>query len=389
MQLAKGYIVRAPDTFSMSSTSIFTGIFTGVPNNGTITTPMVKTATADLNLIGNPYPSAIKADLLLSDPANVASLDATIYLWTHNSPINANVYTQNDYAVYNFMGGVGTGAAAINGGINMSIPNGNIAAGEGFFIHALASGTATFTNSMRLLSNNNQFFRHNENANPSEDGKHRLWLDVTNDQGAYKQTLVGYADGATYEIDRGYDGIFVDGGNVVGLYSLIGTGTFSIQGRPTPFDVEDEVPLGFKSNLEGTFVITLSQFDGLFQDQEIYLEDRYTGIIHNIKESNYSFTTTIGTFEDRFVLRYSSGALGNPHFSLSNLIIYKDNDWIINSGTTEMKAVKVFDIRGRLLFENDNVMDSETRFNIGSTNQVLLVQVTSVDGLVLTKKVVN
>lgn len=388
MQPAKGYIVRAPDSWTTTPTP-FLGVFTGVPNNGTITTPIVKTATADLNLIGNPYPSAIDADLLLSDPANVGVLDGTIYLWTHNSPINANVYTQNDYASYNFVGGVGT--IAINPGVNTSIPNGNIASGEGFFIHALAGGNATFRNSMRLLSNNNQFFRQHQNATPAQDGKHRLWLEVANDQGAYKQTLVGYVDGATYDIDRGFDGLYADGGNVVGFYSLIGADTFTIQGRPTPFDDQDQVPLGFKSTLAGAFTITLAQFDGLFEnpDQVVYLEDRVTNIIHNLKESNYAFTTGIGTFNDRFVLRFNSGALSNPDFNLSNLIIYKDNDWIINSGAVEMKAVKVFDIRGRLLFRNDSVMANETRFNVGTTNEVLLVQVTSADGLTLTRKVIN
>src|SRR5690606_16911508 len=66
MQPAKGYIVRAPDSFTTSPMAC-QGIFTGVPNNGTISRPMVKTASADLNLLGNPYPSAISADLLLSD----------------------------------------------------------------------------------------------------------------------------------------------------------------------------------------------------------------------------------------------------------------------------------------------------------------------------------
>ena len=387
MQPAKGYIVRAPDSFTTVAAP-FAGVFTGVPNNGIITTPMVKTATADLNLLGNPYPSAISADLMFSDPANAGVLDATIYLWTHNSPINANVYTQNDYAVYNYLGGVGT-IAAPNVGVNNNIPTGNIAAGEGFFIHALANGSATFNNGMRLLSNNNQFFRPGENATPVQDGKHRLWLEVTNSQGAYKQTLVGYADGATYNIDRGFDGTFVDGGNVVGLYSLIGTDKFSIQGRPTPFDVQDQVPMGFKSTLDGVFTITLAQFDGLFDNQEVYLEDRNTEIIHNLKESSYTFTTGIGAFDERFVLRFTGGALSNPRFDLANVVIYKDNDWIINTGTIEMQSVKVFDIRGRLLYSNNNVLAHEARFNVGTTNQVLLVQVTSVDGLTVTKKVVN
>jgi hypothetical protein len=390
MALAKGYIVRAPDIapFNLVIPAVFNASFSGVPNNGTITTPMVKTALGDLNLLGNPYPSAIKADLLFSDAANTGILDATIYLWTHNSPLNANVYTQNDYAIYNYLGGVGT-APAINPGVNNNIPNGNIAAGEGFFIHALASGNATFKNSMRLLSSNNQFFRHNENATPEQIDKHRLWLEVTNDQGAYKQTLVGYADGATYEADRGYDGVFVDGGNVVGLYSLIATDKFSIQGRPMPFDNQDQVPLGFSSTIGGAFTISLAQFDGLFANQVVYLEDRAMGIIHNLKESSYAFTSAIGTFDDRFLLRFTSGSLSNPHFGLSDLVIYKEADWIINSGAVDMQSVRVFDIRGRLLFENKAVSSNATRFNVGTTNEVLLVQVTSVDGLTVTKKVVN
>jgi hypothetical protein len=384
---AKGYIIRAPDIapFDLITPQIFNAAFTGVPNNGTLTTAMVKNALGDLNLIGNPYPSAIDADLLLSDADNLTTLDATIYLWTHNSPINANVYTQNDYAVYNLMGGVGT-KAATNGGVNISIPNGNIAAGEGFFIHALQSGSATFKNSMRLLSNNDQFFRNQQSLND----KHRLWLDVSNDQGAYKQTLIGYAEEATYGKDRGFDGTFVDGGNVVGLYSLIGNEKYSIQGRPMPFDDQDQVPLGFSSTIGGAFTIKLSQFDGLFADQNVYLEDKQFSIIHNLKETNYVFTAAPGVLEDRFVLRYNPSALSNPDFDIHDLVIFKENmDWTINSGTTDMESVSIFDVRGRLLLTKKAIQAHIFSFNVGATNEVLLVQITSVDGMRVTKKVVN
>lgn len=392
MQPGKGYIVRAPDVapFNTSTTNVWNAAFTGVPNNGTITTPVLL-STSDLNLLGNPYPSALSADLFLLDTDNAGKFDGTLYFWTHNTPLNGTfLYTSNDYASYNLVGGVGTGLPATNGGINPSTPNGHIASGVAFFARATQNGNATFKNSMRLLSQNNQFFRMSGELNtPSAIEKDRLWLNVTNDQGAYKQTLVGYVDGATYGVDWGFDGSFFDGGNVVGLYSLIGADKYAIQGRPTAFDSEDQVPIGFKSTIGSTFKIALEQFDDFFADVPVYLEDKLLGIIHNLKESPYTFTTDAGTFDTRFVLRYTNGTLSNPHFDTANLVIYKNENWIINSGTVDMQSVKVFDIRGRLLFENKSVSGNQTVFNVGDVSQVLLVQVTSVDGLTVTKKVVN
>lgn len=393
MQPGSGYIVRAPDIapFNSTTTNIWSGAFTGVPNNGLITTPLLLGASG-LNLIGNPYPCALSADLFLLDLANLGKLDGTLYFWTHNTPLNGTyLYTSDDYASYNLLGGVGTGNPAINLGVNNSIPNGNIAAGVGFFVTATQNGVATFDNSMKLLSLNNQFFRMNgePNLQVSAIEKHRLWLDVSNAQGAFKQALVGYVDGATTNVDWGFDGLFFDGGNVVGLYSLIGTEKYTIQGRPMPFDVADHVSLGFTSTIAGTFQIALEQFDGLFADQAVYLEDKNMNTIHNLKESAYTFSSPAGTFDTRFILRYTDAALANPDFGLSSLVIYKDGNWIINSGANEMKSVKVFDVRGRLLYQNNAVNSTQTMFSVGDVNEVLLVQVTSATGLTLTKKVVN
>jgi hypothetical protein len=54
-----------------------------------------------------------------------------------------------------------------------------------------------------------------------------------------------------------------------------------------------------------------------------------------------------------------------------------------------MSSLKVFDIRGRLLLEKKNINALQTTFNTGLTNEVLLAQITSTDGVVVTKKVIN
>ena len=393
MDIGRGYIIRAPQNFDTAFAQPYNAVFNGVPNNGTYTTP-IQVAASIFNLIGNPYPSALSADLFMSDPANVSVVDASIYLWTHNTPITANQYTSNDYAVYNYMGAVGT-SSAFNSGINSYLPNGKIASGQSFFIKGLSNGNATFRNSMRLVGNNSQFFRLDDQSATSsiqDLEKHRIWLDIIENELNYKQTLIGYCENATNGIDRGFDSSFLPAGNVVNLYSINGDDKLIIQGRTLPFMVNDEVPLGFISSNSGNFTIRLYDFDGLFENQDIFLRDNYLNVYHNLKESNYNFTSGQGTFEDRFVLVYMNSVLSNQeaNWNENSVVIYKpNNDLIIDSGNVVMKNVKIFDVRGRQIIEKNNINSTETKIDLGDVNQVLLIQIFSTDNKMITKKYVN
>ncbi len=68
--------------------------FIGVPNNGvvTVTIPATAAALEASALIGNPYPSALDADLFLIANKTTA-LEGTLYFWTHNT--NIGVGTTN------------------------------------------------------------------------------------------------------------------------------------------------------------------------------------------------------------------------------------------------------------------------------------------------------
>ena len=400
MIAGKGYLIRTPDIapFNTTTTNIFSGSFVGIPTTGTVTIPIVGGGN-QVNLIGNPYPCALSANLFLSNPLNVPFIDATIYLWTHNTPITANNYSTNDYAVYNYTGGIGTGTAAINIGVNNGVPNGKIAAGQGFFIKGLSIGNATFTNAMRLVGNNNQFFRMSDPSTLNDSTvddleRHRFWLDIYNANGAFKQVLIGYIQGGTNNgIDRGFDGELIDVGNVITLYAIQENTKFSIQGRALPFNEADIIPIGYKSTIAGTYQIKLSNFDGLFVTQNIYLEDKLLNVIHDLRTADYSFTTEIGTFNDRFNVLFTNASLATvtPVFDANQVVIYKNqaNDFVITTGTTLMSSIKVFDVRGRLLVAQKNIEATQTTFDVGEVNVVLLVQITTVDGVVVTKKVIR
>lgn len=396
MTPGKGYIIRAPEGHPTTPTT-YTAEFDGghltppdgVPNNGVYTQPVYGPGPNNFNLLGNPYPSAIDADLFYS--ANMGVMDGSFYFWTHNTPINPLQYTQSDYAIYNSTGGTGTGTAGGGTG-NTSVPNGNIAAGQGFFIKGTANGTVTFNNSMRLVGLNNQFFRMPGIAAKQVIEKHRVWLDIRNSQGAYKQTLVGYVAGATNEKENAFDADAADTGTLVNLYSLVGAEKTAIQGRALPFDPSDEVPLGYKSTTAGQLEITLHNFDGLFSAQNIYLEDKLLNVIHDLKAGSYIFVTEAGTFDNRFVLRYTDTALSISDQQLhpDAVVVYKNAEGIqIMASNLIMKEVRIFDVRGRLLLTRDSINASQTTIsNLQAQEQVLIVQITTHDNKKVNKKIV-
>jgi hypothetical protein len=136
----------------------------------------------------------------------------------------------------------------------------------------------------------------------------------------------------------------------------------------------------------------LYHFDGLFANQAIYLKDTALNVIHNLKQAPYTFLSNAGTFNNRFVLVYRDATLENPTNSLeeSNIILYKPNqDLHVYGGTTILKSIKVYDIRGRLLVSKDAINATTTSFNVGTTNQVLWVEITTADSNKIIKKYIN
>ncbi len=408
MTVGRGYIIRAPQTFN-STPAVFSTYFGydgvthggGVPNNGNYVVPVGRFGASpqDLDCIGNPYPSAISANLFMLDPANTAALGAggtTLYFWTHNTPITNYQYAANDYASYNYSGGVGVGSAAGSSPCalcNNAIPNGNIAAGQAFMVKVAASGNVTFKNSMRLTGLNNQFFRMNNQADPIESSeRHRLWLEMTNEQGAFKQALIAYAENATNGIDAGYDGLLVEAGNPISIYSLVENAKLTIQGKALPFNVADEIPLGYRSSVAGTFQIAISDQDGLFGTNEVYLEDKLLNIVHNLKLGAYGFTTETGTFDTRFVLRFVNSTLGvqAPQFSENAVVVYKNDQTIhIETSNIIMKSVKVYDLRGSEIMTVNDINSNKAQLStLNVVQQVLLIQITSTDNVTVTKKII-
>ena len=370
-------------------------IFDGLPNTGVIETPMVKNPDPlytylDWNLIGNPYPSALDATLLLDDPLNSSDVNGTVYLWTHNTEISsanrgsqAYNYSSNDYA--SFTPGTG-GVVAKSGG---SAPNGFIASGQGFFIQAASNGNVTFNNSMRVTGNNDQFYK----ANKIEEEKDRIWLNLSNNKGAFSQILIGFIDGATDGIDRLYDGPKF-GGSYISFYSIIDEKNFVIQGR-SHIKEEEKVKLGLYSYIEqnDNLKISIDKIEGNLSEYDIYLTDKLLNIVHNLKDESYTFIPEEkGVFDERFELFFTKSStlgLDDSSATIEELILINKEDHIEirTSNGTNISNLRVYNILGQdisNLYPNKNNTKIQTK-NIPN-GTVLILNAVLDNNITVTKK---
>lgn len=403
MTNAKGYIVRAPQAFSTTAATVYPAEFSGVPNNGPISinvlgnsSPVV--ANYQWNLIGNPYPSAISANLFLANVNNTSAIDGTVYLWTHNTTpsiyvIGTGVYNYStyDYATYNLTGGVGVAAVddpndpTPSNNLNSTVPTGYIASGQAFFVRGLSNLPVQFTNSMRVKGFNNEFFRSAEVPEKS-----RFWLNLTDHQGTFNQMLVGYVEGATNEWDRGYDGEIFNH-NSLSFYTVEADKKMTIQARAYPFDETDAVKIGYQTDVAKVLYISIDHVDESFENKSIYIKDNLLGTIHDLTESAYSFASESGSFDNRLEIVYRQSPLGvdDPALASGNIFVYKKSESIIVKASEFISKVKVVDLQGRLLYNNDNVDDTQSVINgLPPVDQVLIVQVTTQKGIQIFRKIV-
>lgn len=416
MTTGRGYIIRGSSTLSMAATNI-NAMFTGTPNNGNISinvqrgnmavsnvgpsltysNPALSSWDDNWSLIGNPYPSAINALTFLSD--NSANLSGNVRLWRHlsspaaiPSPFYQNFtynYNSADYLTVNFTGPTSPGATDI------------IKAGQGFFVQRLEGAQdltgvpVNFTNSIRkspsnAVLSNSGFFRTN-NSQSAPVSKSRIWLDIIDGTtNSSETTLLGYIDEATLGFDNKFDATFKISSSI-GIYSFADNEKCVIQGRPTPFEISDEVSLGINVHSNGNYHIAIKTVDGLFENnnQLVYLEDKDLNIVHNLINSPYTFLSIPGNFENRFVLKYINSALSNPEINWNNsLSIFANNTININSSLENINEVIIYDVLGKVIFSQNNLDTKQLNIDkLQKHNQLLIVTVKLKNDQTVNKKI--
>ncbi len=341
--------------------------FTGKPNSGAITSPI---AANNLNLSGNPYPSALDANAFIL--ANTASTTGTLYFWEHYSTNNTHILAnyQGGYATRNLVGGTPPVSPAEVSGLGSStrIPGRFIPVGQGFFLTGSASGgNIAFSNAQRLFikednANSNFMFKAAHQAGPvaqnsnrafenseddySESQYGKLRIGFTSPEQFHRQVLLGFMNElATSAIEAGYDAPHIDN-QPSDMYFLNGTTLLNIQGEGY-FNEDAIYPIGIKLAAAGTIKFTLDGTEAFDENQEIYIHDNATDTYHSIRnEQVFTVSAPAGITNDRFTLRFKTDeALAANQFDATAAIatMYTSNDRMITitNGTLQANVEKV------------------------------------------------
>ncbi len=397
MEAGRGYTAMAPNTNPFIDEQSV--IFEGKVNNGIInvTVDLSNDDTNindDWNLIGNPYPSAISADIFLNDVNNIDLINGSIYYWTHNTSANLdngdNQYSSDDYAIYN----IGTGG--IKATSQGEIPTGNIASGQGFFVEAIQSGNIVFNNEMRLKLENDNFFKTENIKNKETQEKEKMWINLSNDQGAFSQILIGFIAEASNRVESKYDSPRLDGSNYLSFYSIGDNQNLAIQGTKS-ITGEEVIRLGFSSLIQEkvTLKISIDHLEGKLIERDIYLVDHLLQKTHNLKLHDYSFIVEEqGNFDNRFYIKFGDSLMVNEEhiFIKEELVVNRTKDLleIKTSMNSILKSLKIFDILGRIIFKAEPYQkEYSLNHQALRSSGILILHAELSNGKILTKKVIK
>lgn len=361
MVTAKGYAVHGATTRT----------FQGTVHNGNIGIGVTSHALPNVswNLVGNPYPSGISVSQFLTANSSLLAIGA-VYLW--DDP-GVTPYTSGGYATRSLGGGTAGGGG--------NVPTNTMGSFQGFKVKVNGNGSIQFTNAMRTAGNTSMLFR------PAME--QRLWLSVSNTQGGYNQTLVGFLDETTEGVDWGYDAPKLDPVTNLSLYSFIGNEPYAIQFYD-PLFPERIVPLGLASGFDTEITFSIDDLENM-SDEYIILEDRYLDVFHDLQESSYSFQASSVQYLDRFFLHFMPNQVTGLEDALSSTGLHAYiNDGVLNLTMNEDLTgdLSLFDMSGRMVL-NSNVVINGQRGKVdvsGLVRGAYIVKV-SANGVVATQKV--
>lgn len=312
--------------------------FEGKPNAGTLTFAGSYTNRSDINdgwnLVSNPYVAAISATSFINANSNTSG---TIYIWDDNGS-DAAQGNNSDFIAINLIGATQTNSRAGN----LSRYNNHIGSSQGFFVklNSASNTDITFSESMRVDGNNSDdnFFRKSNIGT--------VKLNLTNDQGLFKQTLIGWVKKISdSEITPGYDASLLSNADNQ-LYTLKDGSKLSIQGVS---EDRNEINIGLKLATSGTYQINLNNEE--YEGSQLFLYDRKLQTFHDFNNGPFEFQNEKSILNSRFVLINAKSTILGDQLADTKVFAH---DNIINiqlNGNQPEKTYKLFTLSGQFIMQ--------------------------------------
>ena len=347
---------------STTDNTNYTMSMTGELNTGTILSGNLQHGTNNLDLLSNPFASA---------------LDFNVFHAANSTAIN-NLYRVYDPATGSYL------FYQIGGGGTLTK---DIQVGQGFFVETLSTSPATFNNSMRV---------HSTAAFLKDSYANQLRLDAEGENGFKDATFIYLSEG-TFNYDESLDVTkwwSIVGDEATDLWTVSHDQVFlSMNTLPALGPEMVTVPMSFSCGEEGTYAITATQIESFEGGTEIWLEDLVTGAPWHdlVMDPVYQFNFTADDPEARFLIHFFGPTGIDEPGTESPIYIYSyDHDaYIVNRGNEVIEEYVVYDMMGRELQRGTLPNATVNKVFIGQVSGYYVVKVVTNNRIYSEKVLIN
>ena len=313
--------------------------FNGTPYTGNQEfTGMTTSDDYGWNLLGNPYPSSLDWNLL-------DDTYGAVYTYVQNSDDAEDNYIWRSY-----------NNGGTNGGVRYVPPM------QGFFIAAVGETTFSLTNDARVHNGADGFVK-------SENDLDNYVLLQANKGSIYDEVLIQI--GSQY--DEGFELVNdawkmgVESNDRLLLFTKCDDGSLSIDRRPET----EMIQLGFKYPSNMTASISTKESADL---ANMIIEDTKLNLFHDLTKGDYFFDWQTTDSEERFILHLK--ATGTEETEAQDAQVYAANGqvYVRMSEADEFDEIMIFDLAGRIVYEDQLESQSIQYFDLQKLNGAYLVQ---------------
>ena len=310
-----------------------------------------------LNLLGNPYPSAIQWE-----QGNWArtGLDYAVYVWSGYKYVSWN-------------------------GLTGALKDGIIPAMQGFFVKSNSAGASLTIPSGSRLHNTLPFYKTSEAVSSLISMK----LENTADTNHFDETFVHIMSGSTSGFDSGHDAFKLLANNdYPQIYTKASDQSIlSINTQPDFISV----PVEFKAATAGTYRIIFGNIESFNAGQPLFFEDKTTNTVINIRNTNaLTFTTDGSTQTGRFALHFQE--VGMEEHAGTIFSVWNTGNMIQitpKTGIRHIELLEIFSLTGQLVLSSGNVELPATIQHNHLANGLYILRIKTNEGVYTQKLLVK
>jgi len=366
MPLGQGYYAWVDTTGIQHVTADFQGPLRSSDltlNSSTTPSVTYTDAAHGVNLLSNPFPSALDWDI---GSWQLTNIDGTIYVWSDAG----NYLFRNQMELGNLTDGI-------------------IPVAQAFSIQADATDPVFTIPADARVHHTQQFYLPGREV---QNDISLIVLEMVN-SGKRDEVWITFNNECTEEYDDGWD-VYKRYGdeNSPQLYLQESVFELSIDALPDLTGNGKIIPLNFIAGANGQHELLLKDLVGL-EDVDIILEDLFTDHSHIFSiDPLYRFTASLSDSPDRFLLHIGATVTGKDEIkeeSLYSIYSVEKTIYIKRNGKAKDQNIDVqlFDIYGRVISEKSFSPSHLDRINTNIDYNIVIVRVIGEKGEMVSEKV--